>query len=89
MVDLRGGLGYHVLICRPVQGKTRSADLKVVAHSGQVVFQLPLVKGSSPCSVLLVSCRLQVDVRAELIWTCSFREQQKRGDTFEAWEAET
>jgi hypothetical protein len=54
MVDLRGGLGYHVLICHPVQGKARSADLKVVVCACKPVVSLPVKECLSACAILLV-----------------------------------
>jgi hypothetical protein len=58
VVDLGGGLGYRILICRPVQGSACGLNLLVVAGPSQAVVQLPLVKSSSVCAVLLESCRL-------------------------------
>jgi hypothetical protein len=55
VVVLRRGLGYRVLICRPIQGNASGVDLKIVVCPGKLVVQLPLVKGSPACSVLLVS----------------------------------
>jgi hypothetical protein len=39
MVDFGGGLGYRVLICRPIQRKACGIDLKVVTCPG--VMDLP------------------------------------------------
>jgi hypothetical protein len=55
VVDLRGGLGYRILICCPVQGKARCTDLKVVVSMRKPVVSLPLVECPSACAVLLVS----------------------------------
>jgi hypothetical protein len=53
MVDLRGGLGYRVLICRPVQRGAVRLDVEGVAGSSRFVFQFPLVECCPSCVVLL------------------------------------
>jgi hypothetical protein len=55
VVDLGGGLGYHVLICRPVQGEACCADLKVVVSTLEPIVFLPMEECLSVCTVLLVS----------------------------------
>jgi hypothetical protein len=57
VVVLGGGLGYRILICRPVQGKASGVDLEIIMRPCQVIVQLPLVKGSPACPVLLVTLR--------------------------------
>jgi hypothetical protein len=58
MVDLRGGLGYRVLICHPVQGNARRIDLKVIVSVSEPVISLPVEECPSACTVLLVGGRL-------------------------------
>jgi hypothetical protein len=54
MVLLGGGLGYRVLICRPVQGSAGRVDLKVIVSASQPVVSFPIKESSSACAVLLV-----------------------------------
>jgi hypothetical protein len=57
VVYLGGGLGYRVLICRPIQGCARGLDMKCVASPGVFIFQFPLVESLPTCAVLLESSR--------------------------------
>jgi hypothetical protein len=53
VVDLGQGLGYRVLICRPIQGRAGGLNVECVVGPSRFVFQFPLVKCCPSCAVLL------------------------------------
>jgi hypothetical protein len=74
VVDFRGGLGYRILICHPIQRVAGGIDLQVIACPGQVVVQFPIMECPSMCMVLLVSGQLDaIDAIRQIIHTPSAR----------------